>query len=500
MVKAITQQKIVVIGNGMVGHHFVEQLSQYAKYEITVLSAEVRLAYDRVHLSEYFSGKTADELALTSPENYQALGIHFVLNAKVIRVDKLAQTVTTQQGDVYAYDKLVFATGSFPFIPPIKGNDRQHCLVYRTIDDLEAIHTSAKQGLVGVVIGGGLLGLEAANALKQLGMQTHVVEFSPQLMSIQLDKAGSNLLTDMIEELGVTVHTEKATTEIIDGDERRHRMVFADGSYLETDLILFSAGIRPHDNLARECGLDIGERGGITVNNYCQTSDSKIYAIGECALWNNFIFGLVAPGYAMAKVAAGHIRGLDQQFTGADMSTKLKLMGLDVGSIGDAHGNSQGAQIYTYENQPEQIYKKLVVSENGKNLLGVVLVGDTSDYDTLLQYTLNGLELPSAPESLILPNLYGEKPLLAVDALPVSAVICSCHNVTKGDISAAINSGKITLNDVQSYTKAGTGCGGCAALLKNVFDAELLSCRAEIEHGSCESLAYCGTELSKSAL
>ena len=489
------KQKIVVVGNGMVGHHFVEQLSKNDTFNITVLSAESRLAYDRVHLSEYFGGKTADDLALTTPENYLALGVNFKLDAKVSQIDKDAKVVTTENGDTYAYDKLVLATGSYPFVPPIPGNEREHCLVYRTIDDLDAIQASANKGKVGVVVGGGLLGLEAANALKQLGLETHVVEFAPQLMGVQLDKSGGQLLRSMIEELGVTVHTEKATNIITDGQTSVHRMEFADGSYLETDLILFSAGIRPFDNLAREFDLAIGERGGIVVDNFCKTSDDNIYAIGECALWNNFIYGLVAPGYNMAKTAASHITGGELQFTGADMSTKLKLMGVEVGSIGDAHAKTAGAQCYIYENQPDNIYKKIVVSQDGKTLLGAVLVGDTSEYDSLLQYALNGIELPKSPDALILPSSSGEKPTLGVDALPDSATICSCLNVTKGDIIAAINCGAVDVGEVKSATKASTGCGGCTALLKNVTDNELAKRGVEVSTDICQHFAYSRTEL-----
>jgi len=282
-------QKIVVVGNGMVGHHFVDEMAKHEGYEITVLSAEDRLAYDRVHLSEYFSGKTADDLAMTTPAYYNEIGVKFFTDAKVTNIDKAAKVVTTQAGETYAYDKLVMATGSYPFVPPIPGKEREHCLVYRTIQDLEDIQASAKAGKVGVVVGGGLLGLEAANALKELGLQTHVVEFAPQLMGVQLDKDGGALLRSMIEGIGVQVHTQKATSEIVDGEECVHRMNFADGSHLETDVILFSAGIRPYDNLAREFDLAVGERGGIVVDNHCKTSDESIYAIGECALWNNFI-------------------------------------------------------------------------------------------------------------------------------------------------------------------------------------------------------------------
>ncbi|WDD98716.1 nitrite reductase large subunit NirB [Thalassomonas actiniarum] len=492
------KQKIVVIGNGMVGHHFVEQLCLSAKaqdYDITVLSAEPRLAYDRVHLSSYFSGKSAADLALTTPESYRELGVTFELDAKVVALNKSDKTVTTARGESFSYDKLILATGSYPFVPPIEGNDREHCLVYRTIEDLAAIEHSARQGKVGVVVGGGLLGLEAANAIKQLGLETHVVEFAPQLMGVQLDKSGGELLRAMIEALNVKVHTEKATKIITDGQNCNHRMEFADGTHLETDLILFSAGIRPYDNLARDFDLALGERGGIVVDNHCLTSDQDIYAIGECALWNNFIFGLVAPGYQMAKVAAAHIQGEDKQFTGADMSTKLKLMGVDVGSIGDAHGKTPQARSYTYENQVAQTYKKIVVSPDGKHLLGAVLVGDTGDYDTLLQYALNGIELPELPESLILPSLQGEKPALGAESLPDSATICSCHNVTKGDIISAIDDGNTELKQLTSCTKASTGCGGCSALLKNVFEAELGKRGVEVKKDLCQHFAYNRTEL-----
>ena len=491
--------KIVVVGNGMVGHHFVDEMAKNIDYDITVLSAESRLAYDRVHLSEYFGGKTAEDLAMTTPENYKQLGVNFKTDAKVTLIDKIAKLVGTEQGEIYHYDKLVLATGSFPFVPPIPGKDQDHCLVYRTIDDLEDIAASAKVSKVGVVIGGGLLGLEAANAIKQLGLQTHVVEFAPQLMGVQIDGGGGRLLREKIEELGVQVHTSKATSVIKKGNISRYKLCFSDDTELETDLILFSAGIRPYDNLAREFDLAMGERGGIVVNNQCQTSDADIYAIGECALWNNFIFGLVAPGYAMAKVAAKHIGGLTNdgelaEFTGADMSTKLKLMGVEVGSIGDAHGKTQGSLTYTYENQPEGVYKKIVVSSDKKLLLGAVLIGDTSEYDTLLQYMLNAMELPESPEGLILP-MAADKPTLGVDALPDTATICSCHNVTKGDIIAAIDTGSMTVGDVKSCTKAGSGCGGCAALTKSVADNEFEKRGVEVKKDICEHFAYSRREL-----
>lgn len=495
MTNATAPLKIVVVGNGMVGHHFVEQLrTQSQDAEITVLSAESRLAYDRVHLSEYFSGKSAEQLALTDAARYDELNVTFHLNARVVSIDKQNKSVTTQSERTIFYDKLVLATGSYPFVPPIEGNAQEHCLVYRTIEDLERIEASARVSKVGVVVGGGLLGLEAANALKQAGLDTHVVEFAPQLMGVQVDSSGGAILKNKIESLGVTVHTQKATQSIIQGEECRYRMCFADQSYLETDMILFSAGIRPSDNLAREFDLELGPRGGIVIDNYCQTSNPDIYAIGECALWNNFIFGLVAPGYAMARTAASHICQTQVPFTGADMSTKLKLMGVDVGSIGDAHGKTPGALTFTYENQPKGIYKKIVVDAKQNKLLGAVLVGDNSEYDTLLQYALNGIDLPEFPEVMILPG-NAEKPSLGADALPDLATICSCHNVSKGDVVAAIEQGSCDLSSIKSCTKASTGCGGCAALLKNVVDAELSRRGVEVNTDLCEHFAFTRQDL-----
>ncbi|MFT6928511.1 MAG: nitrite reductase (NADH) large subunit, partial [Psychromonas sp.] len=460
-------------------------------YEIITFSEESRLAYDRVQLSGFFSGKTADDLALTDATYYQENGIKFVLNDKVIKLDTANNQVVTNSGRVESYDKLVLATGSFPFVPPIAGNDKEHCHVYRTIDDLEAITTSGESSKVGVVVGGGLLGLEAANALVNLGLETHVVEFAPRLMAVQLDDGGGQLLRRKIEALGVQVHTEKATTEIVDGDNCRYRMNFADGSFLETDTIVFSAGIRPQDELARQFDLKIGERGGIAINNQCQTNVDNVYAIGECALWDNKIFGLVAPGYQMAKVAAAHIKGESLAFTGADMSTKLKLLGIDVASIGEVHGQTPGAQSYTYHDEIEQVYKRLIVSEDGKKIVGAVLVGDAEAYGTLLQLLLNDMTLPENPAVLILPSTGDEQASgLGVEALPDTAAICSCFDVTKGDIKSAVAAGCCTMGDIKTQTKASTGCGGCSALTKQVLDSELASLGFEVNNDLCEHFAY----------
>ena len=489
------KQNLIVIGNGMVGHKFLESLvesEQAPNFNITVLCEEPRPAYDRVYLSSYFSGKTAEDLSLVSDGFFETNHIQLKLNCSAEHIDRQGKTVTTQQGEILSYDKLVLATGSYPFVPPVPGHERENCLVYRTIEDLEAITAGAKNSKVGVVVGGGLLGLEAANALKDLGLETHVVEFAPRLMAVQVDEAGGALLKSKIQELGVRVHTNKNTQNITDGDTCKHKMEFADGESLETDLILFSAGIRPQDAIARRCDLELGARGGILINNHCQTSDDNIYAIGECALWGGMIYGLVAPGYNMAKVAAQHISNSGAaSFEGADMSTKLKLMGVDVASIGDCHARSEGALSYAYTDEVNQVYKKIVVSADKKLLLGAVMIGDAEDYGNLLQMALNNIELPASPEALILPTLDGAaKPMLGPDALPDSAQICSCYDVSKGAICCTVKDGAQTLGDIKAETKAGTGCGGCTALVTQVMNSELAKLGVEVNTDICEHFAY----------
>lgn len=491
------KKKIVVIGNGMVGHYYVEKLLQTnLEVAITVIGAEPRPAYDRVHLSEYFSGKKPEELALTTREFYIENGVEPYFGDPVDVINTEEKSVTTAGGMTLQYDQLVLATGSYAFVPPIPGNDLPHCLTYRTIDDLGEIKKSSEGGKVGVVVGGGLLGLECANALMNLGLETHVVEFATGLMNVQLDNGGSQMLRKKIEALGVHVHTSKATEVIKKGETCRLKMVFADGGELETDMIVFSAGIRPYDQLAKAAGLKVGERGGIIIDYHCRTSDKDIFAIGECALWGGQILGLVAPGYRMAEVAISQLTDEKTAFKGADMSTKLKLLGVDVGSIGDSLGQTKGIQQYQYNNPREEVYKSLVVSEDGKKLLGAVLVGDCSDYDSLLQYYLNAIDLPDEPELLILPALEGSGSVgLGVDALPDTAQICSCNNVSKGDLISAIDGGAMTLGELKTCTKAGTTCGGCAVMVGQILNSELTKRGVEVNTDICEHFPYTRQDL-----
>ena len=492
-------QKIVVIGNGMVGQRFLEQLTSRLSsdaIDVTVFCEEPRAAYDRVQLTSFFAGKSAIDLSVVPERFFEDKAITLRLNDPVISIDRANKTVRSARYREVPYDKLVLATGSYPFVPPIPGHDRRGCYVYRSIEDLEVIRAAAKKSRIGTVVGGGLLGLEAAKALKDLGLETHVVEFAPRLMAVQLDEAGGKLLQRKIEALGVTVHTAKSTKEIVNGEAHPHRMVFADGSALETDIIVYSAGIRPHDALARAAKIVVGERGGISIDEYCRSSDPDIYAVGECALWNGRVFGLVAPGYQMAEIAARHVAADDSmRFGGADMSTKLKLMGVDVASLGDAMGKTPGALDYLYTDPVQGIYKKLVVSGDGKQLLGAILVGDAAEYNGLLQMALNAIPLPEHPEDLILPAREGGAKGLGVDMLPANALICSCNSVTKGGLCDAVAAGCTTVGALKKETKAGSTCGGCVPMVKQILDAELRKQGVEVKNHLCEHFPHSRQEM-----
>ena len=497
-----TKKNLIVIGNGMVGHKFLELAiasGANTKWNIITFCEEPRVAYDRVNLSGYFSGKTAADLSLVEPGLYLENNIQIYIGDKAVSINREQKTVTSANGVTVEYDKIVLATGSFPFVPPIKENDAPGTFVYRTIGDLEAISAYAKDCRVGVVVGGGLLGLEAANALKNMGLNTHIVEFAPRLMPVQIDDAGGSILRNKIEELGVSVHTNKSTTEIISENGKITKIVFADGSELATDTIVFSAGIRPRDELARNCGLAIGDRGGIIINDYCQTSDSDIYAIGECALYQNRIYGLIAPGYKMAGVVVEVLNNISTStFTGADMSSKLKLLGVDVASFGDAFAKTPGAKEIAVTDAVKGVYKKLVLNEDGSRLLGGILVGDASAYGTLLQFVQNAIALPPHPEDLLLPPREGKSARvgMGVTSLPDTAQICSCNNVSKEQICAAIRENNFTdISSVKKCTKAGTGCGGCVPLVTDLLKDEMKKAGIEVKNHLCEHFPFSRQEL-----
>jgi len=495
-----TKRRLVLVGHGMVGHKLLETLVEGGatrEWELVVLSEEPRPAYDRVGLSSFFTGTSPEELSLVRPGFFDAEGLTLHLSERVTDVDRAARVVSTSAGRSIAYDALVLATGSYPFVPPVPGRDLPGCFVYRTIDDLVAIRQWAEGCRVGAVIGGGLLGLEAANALHHLGLETHVVEFAPRLMPTQVDDGGSGALRRRIEALGVSVHTSMQTSEIVaEPDGRVASLRFAEGDDLPVDIVVFSAGIRPHDELARSSGLDVGERGGIVVDEACRTSDPDIYAIGECALAGGRIYGLVSPGYEMARVAADRLLGGDARFDGADCSSKLKLMGVDVASFGDAFATTPGAEALTYADQLTNVYKRLVIARDGTRVLGGILVGDASMYLTLVQMARGEMPSPEHPEGLIFADRAITSAPVGVGSLSGTATVCSCNNVSKATICAAIADGKLTeLGAVKATTRAGTGCGGCTPLLTEILKDELRKAGVDVRDHLCEHFSYTRQEL-----
>ncbi len=488
------RKKLIVAGNGMVGHRFVQAAIERGlteRYDVVVLGDEPRPAYDRVALTSFFAAESPDELSLLPAGVYDDPRVQLLLNTAVLAIDRETSTVTLSDGSVQSYDALVLATGARPFVPPIPGHDLDGCFVYRTIEDLEAIRARASEAKTGVVIGGGLLGLEAANALMQLGLQTHVVEMAPRLMPVQLDEGGGQVLNRLITNLGVTVHTGAKTLGVAH-DNGSVVGLDLEAGRINAEIVVFSAGIRPRDDLGRTAGLDVAVRGGILVDEHCRTSDDAIYAIGECAAPGGVMYGLVAPGYSMAEVVVDSLLGGDGSFQGADMSTKLKLLGVDVASFGDAFARTAGALELVYADAVAGLYKKLVVSDDATKLLGGILVGDASAYGVLRPMVASGLALPENPEDLILPASRGGSQI----GLPDEAVVCSCNNVTKASICAAVDDGSCdTVACLKKCTKAGSTCASCVPVLKNLLDERLAAAGVTVSKGICEHFSVSRQEL-----
>lgn len=489
-------EKIVVIGNGMVGYKFCEKLRAVAgkdQFEITVFGEEPHVAYDRVHLSEYFTNPSVEHLEMAPRSWYEENEVELISGELITAIDRANKTVTSFKGTTVSYDKLILATGSSAFVPPIKGAEKEGVFVYRTIEDLDAIISYAKKTKKAAVLGGGLLGLEAAKAMLDLEQETHVIEFAPRLMPRQLDNAGSDALVSKMEALGINIHMSKNTSNI-SGNGKMTGMEFADETSLDVEMLVISAGIKPRDELAKTCDLSVGPRGGIVVNDFLQTDDENIFAIGECALHNGFIYGLVAPGYEMADIVVDQLIGKNEKdFKSYDMSTKLKLIGVDVASFGDPFCESTPHKPIVFEDKLEGLYKRINISEDGKKLLGGVLVGDAEQYNMLLQVCLNDMALPPNPEDLILGARGGEE--LGME-LPDSAQICSCENVTKGDICKAIVDHDLQdIAAVKTCTKAGTGCGACSPIVGDIFNEQMKKMGKTVKKVVCEHFDYSRQEL-----
>ena len=489
---------VAVIGNGMVGYKFCEKLiSKATTFNIVVFGEEPRSAYDRVHLSEYFSGKSAEDLSMCHPGWYADNNITLHIGDPITEIDRNNKTIHSLKGTIQHYEYLVLATGSSAFIPDIPGVEKDGVFVYRTIEDLEFIKMHAAKVKKGAVIGGGLLGLEAAKALLDLGVQeAHVIEFASRLMPRQIDSAGSSMLQHKLNQLGLHIHLNKNTSAIT-GNGTIETLKFTDDTSLDLDMLIISAGIRPRDELAKLSGLHVGKRGGIVVNEKLQTNDDSIFAIGECALYNEMIYGLVAPGYEMAEVVAANLCGATKSFMGFDMSTKLKLIGVDVASFGDAFISEPDGRTIVFEDRHKEVYKRINISNDGKYLLGGILIGDADAYNILLQTVNNKIVLPPNPEDLILGNRGGGSQAGAgVMTLPDEALICSCEAVSKATICNAVTEQNISAVDgIKKCTKAGTGCGGCVPLVKDLIVGTMKANGVYLKNIVCEHFDYARQEL-----
>jgi nitrite reductase (NADH) large subunit len=474
---------VVVVGHGMVGHRFVEALRSRdadGAWRVTVLAEESDAAYDRAGLTGYTEHWDRGLLALPGNDYTGDGRVALRLGSRVAEIDRKLKAVVTAGGDRIDYDALVLATGSYAFVPPVPGRDLPACHVYRTLDDLDAIRADAHRTLdaghapVGVVIGGGLLGLEAANALRSFGLQAHVVEMAPRLMAQQLDEAGGALLGKMMTELGIVVHVGVGTDAIesVHADRTTTvRVRLSNGDTIDAGLVIFAAGVRPRDELARAAEIEIAERGGVLTDLSCATADPNVYAIGEVAAIEGRCYGLLRPGYTSAEVVADRLLGGAAEFPEADMSTKLKLLGVDVASFGDAMGRTPNCLEVVVNDAVNQTYAKLVLSDDAKTLLGGILVGDASSYGVLRPMV--GEPLPGDPLALISPaGSDSGGGGLGVGALPAGAQICSCNNVTKGDLTEAIAGGCCDVPELKKCTLAGTSCGSCVPLLKQLLEAE----------------------------
>jgi len=494
-------KKIIVVGNGMVGYKFCEKLvasSESKNFNITVFGEEPRPAYDRVHLSAFFENQDAKALEMAPAAWYKENNIDLIVDEKVDNIFRTTKTIITAKSRQLTYDYLVLATGSSAFVPPIKGVEKEGVFVYRTIEDLEgmlgyAAKLKAKNPHArAAVLGGGLLGLEAGKAVMDMGLEPHIVEFAPKLMPRQLDARSSKVLQLKLESIGLNIHLNKATQQIL-GEEAIVGMEFGEEDILDVEMLVVSAGIRPRDELGVNCGLATGARGGIVVNNKMQTSDEHIFAIGEVALYNEMIYGLVAPGYDMADVAVNQIisKVACQMPDEIDMSTKLKLIGVDVASFGEPFMPASKGHSIIFENKTQHLYKRINISLDGKSLLGGILVGDASDYNMLHQVYLNGMKIPEDPSQLILPASEGGSSFGSVLELPDTAQVCSCESISKGDICSSITEGGCNnLGDVIDKTKATTGCGGCKPMVTDLINETLKSLGKEVKETICEHFDY----------
>ena len=476
------RQRLIVVGAGMAGFGVCDRLVRSGgikRFSVTIIGEEPSPAYDRVNLSSYFSGRTATQLQLAPRHWYADNQIRLQTGCRVVKIDRTHQYVYDEQGREYSYDHLVLATGSRPYLPPIEGCDRKGVFVYRTISDLKRIreYCSTKQtnraSLVrGAVVGGGLLGLEAAKVLTDLGLAVSVIEMAPGLMPRQLQAEEAALLKERICELGVDVQVIRCTESIErDGDSLRVRFTNADP--LDVDIVIVAAGVRPNDELARSANLEIAPRGGIIVDETLKTSDIKISAIGECVSFREHVYGLVAPCYKMADVLCQRFNGENQVFDGADESAELKLLGIQVATLGRQLADSPGGRLVSFREGKR--FRNLLI-ERGR-IVGATCVGEWEELPQVRQAIAKQVRLwPWQRRRFTLtgsPWLPGGA--IPVNQWPADAIVCACLSVNKQQILETIESGNADIQSIAAQCGASTACGNCRSLVRQLAGAKATS-------------------------
>ena len=472
----------------MAGVACLEQILKFKHdFDITIFGDETHANYNRIMLSSVLAGeKSAEEIILNDTSWYQANGIHARLGVRVASIDSARKVVVDEQGGETSFDSLILATGSGAFVPPIPGVDKKNVYVFRTLDDTRAMLDKSRPGLKAIVIGGGLLGLEAARGLQVQGCDVTVLHITNTLMDRQLDTVGGGYLKRSIEALGVSVLTGKQTTAIL-GNGKVQGLQLACGTLLDAELVVIAAGIRPNVELGRSAGLEVNR--GIVVNDFMETSSPGIFAVGECTEHRGETFGLVAPLFEQGKVLAATITGnRGPVFQGSSPAAKLKIMGVDVFSAGDTSDTDPAAESIRYEDSALGIYKKLIVKDN--RLLGVILVGDASDDHRYKDWLNNATDLAPHRRHLLFPPPATDQGL-DVAAMPDGETVCGCMGVSKGDIVAAIQvKGISTIAQLKDATRASTGCGSCTQLCSNLLRAVAPGFEEEKPKGLCACVPF----------
>jgi nitrite reductase (NADH) large subunit len=486
-------KKLVVVGNGMAGVGCVEQILKHShKFDITVFGEETHVNYNRILLSSVLAGeKAAEDIVLNSLEWYPQNNIQLRLGVRVIDIDLNAKTVTGDDGSVTSFDKLLLATGSNPLIPAMEGVKKEGVYVFRNLDDTRALLERAGRGVKAVVIGGGLLGLEAARGLQVQGCEVTVVHLMETLMERQVDLTGGGYLKIKMECLGIKVLLERNTAAIL-GNEKVAGVAFKDGSSIETEIVVIAAGIRPNAELGRKAGLQVNR--AIVVNDFMETSHPDIFAVGECVEHKGICYGLVAPLLEQGKVLAATITGnKGPRYEGSVTAAKLKIMGVDVFSAGDFSEKTTGTDVVRYEDAALGVYKKLTLRD-GK-LAGAILIGDTSDSHHYMDWLRAQTDLASQRRQLLFPAPT-EDVGVDVAAMPDNKVVCGCMGVSKGAIIEAIHQkGVGTLAQLKECTRASTGCGSCTEHCQQLLKAVVTEFQEEPEKVLCKCISFAEDKL-----